>query len=79
MSEMSPDPSDEGRIVHSCELDEGDIPVRVIEVVQFMNTAGQMENGVRWAGSRDVPAFLGMLEYGKFQIWDAHIADQGEA
>lgn len=44
------------------------IPVRSIEVVTFLNNEGAEEIGVRWQGSNNLVAELGMLEYAKLII-----------
>jgi hypothetical protein len=54
-------------------IDPDCIPVRSIEVVTFLNPDGKEEIGVRWQGSNNLVAELGMLEYAKLIITDERL------
>lgn len=50
------------------ELPEGCIPVRVMEVCQYLNPEGKEGIAVRWQGTPNIVTELGMLEYAKLVI-----------
>lgn len=63
-----------GSVETSVELEDGSIVIRAIEVVQYMTPEGNLANYVRWQGTGDIVAELGMLEYAKMQIYVAREA-----
>lgn len=75
MSDCNSDPGD-GSIETTATLPEGAIPVRAIEVVQYLHPEGGMAHYVRWQGTGDIVAELGMLEYAKFQVYTVREGDQ---
>lgn len=68
MGDAAEDPGN-GTVETSVELEEGAIVIRAIEIVQYMTADGNLANYVRWQGTGDIVAELGMLEYAKFQIY----------
>lgn len=70
MEGANTDPGD-GSIESTVDLGEGAILIRSIEIVQYMTPEGHLANYVRWQGTGDIVAELGMLEYAKFQVYTA--------
>lgn len=47
------------------ELPEGSIPIRALELVLFLNGDGKESVAMRYQGSPNIIADLGMVEYAK--------------
>lgn len=55
--------------IETCmDVPEGSIPLRALEVVQFLAPDGQEVVSARWQGSGNVVAELGMVEYAKAEL-----------
>lgn len=52
-------------IEHTVQLEDGCIPIRSIEIVQFLNPEGEEGIAVRWQGSSNIVVELGMLDYAR--------------
>jgi hypothetical protein len=50
------------------DVPEGSIPLRALEVVQFLAPDGQEVVSARWQGTGNVVAELGMVEYAKAEL-----------
>lgn len=68
---MSPD-----RVIKTyAELPEGAIPVKIIEVIKYVNPEGKMAHYVSWQGAGDVVEELGMLEFAKLTLYENKLDD----
>lgn len=56
-------------------IPDGCIPLRSIEIVQFLNPEGEETALVHWQGPANIVAELGMIEYAKFIIASERNAD----
>lgn len=57
-------------------LSDGCIPLRSIEIIQFLNEEGQEGVAVRWQGTGNIVAELGMIEYAKQVLVDDRFYSQ---
>lgn len=71
IEDANTDPGD-GSIETTIELPPGCLALRSIEVMQFLDENGKVACYVRWQGTGDIVAELGMLEYAKNTMIDNH-------
>jgi hypothetical protein len=54
------------------DLPDGSIPIRAIEIVMFLNPSGSESAALRYQGTPNIVAELGMVEYAKGLIIASH-------
>lgn len=51
------------------ELEEGSIPIRVVEMVEYFDAEGGLRYAHRYAGCGTWSELFGVIEQSKFSIW----------